>query len=61
MAASAAWRRRVSQQLTTWSQTRGKLIGKAYGEAFRQHKGHPYPHSNILADLLGPLCHVAKS
>jgi LmbE family N-acetylglucosaminyl deacetylase len=45
---------------TTWSQTRGKLIGKAYGEAFRQHLGHPYPHSNILAELLGPLCHVTE-
>ena len=62
-----AWLRRqhgVDEYLnscTTWSQTRGKLIGKTYGEAFRQHKGHPYPHSNILADLLGPLCHVSAT
>jgi hypothetical protein len=24
-----------------------------YGEAFRQHKGHPYPHENLLAALCG--------
>lgn len=36
-----------------WSASRGKLIGTAYGEAFVQHKGHPYPHDNILRELLG--------
>jgi N-acetylglucosamine malate deacetylase 1 len=36
-----------------WSATRGQAIGTAYGEAFRQHRGHPYPHTNILAELLG--------
>ncbi len=38
---------------TKWSSTRGKEIGKAYGEAFTQHKGHPYPHDNLLLQLLG--------
>lgn len=38
---------------TKWSSTRGKEIGKAYGEAFTQHKGHPYPHDNALLELLG--------
>ena len=37
---------------TRWSSTRGKQIGKAYGEAFTQHKGHPYPHDNLLLRLL---------
>jgi len=35
-----------------WSQKRGAEIGAAYGEGFRQHKGHPYPHDNLLQQLL---------
>ncbi len=35
-----------------WSAKRGKEIGAAYGEGFRQHKGHPYPHDNLLLQLL---------
>lgn len=35
-----------------WSRQRGSEIGVEYGEAFRQHKGHPYPHDNrLLAEL----------
>jgi len=36
-----------------WSEQRGKLINAAHGEAFRQHQSHPYPHSNLLGELLG--------
>jgi LmbE family N-acetylglucosaminyl deacetylase len=36
-----------------WSTKRGEQIGAAYGEAFTQHTGHPYPHDNILVELLG--------
>jgi N-acetylglucosamine malate deacetylase 1 len=36
-----------------WSAARGKEIGVKYGEAFRQHSGHPYPGDNRLAELLG--------
>ena len=36
-----------------WSARRGADIGVRYGEAFRQHKGHPYPSSNRLLELLG--------
>jgi N-acetylglucosamine malate deacetylase 1 len=32
---------------------RGAEIGVAYGEGFRQHVGHPYPHGNRLLELLG--------
>ncbi len=32
---------------------RGKEIGVKYGEAFRQHSGHPYAGDNRLAELLG--------
>lgn len=35
-----------------WSARRGAEIGAAYGEGFRQHLGHPYPHDNRLRDLL---------
>lgn len=31
---------------------RGKQIGRAYGEGFRQHLGHAYPNDNIIAKLL---------
>ena len=37
-----------------WSQGRGSEIGTAFGEGFRQHVGHPYPHDNFLLELLGP-------
>ncbi|MBN1342939.1 MAG: PIG-L family deacetylase [Phycisphaerae bacterium] len=36
-----------------WSAERGKLIGKPYGEAFRQHRGHAYPSDNVILKLLG--------
>ena len=36
-----------------WSEHRGGEIGVAHAEAFRQHLGHPYPHNNVLAELLG--------
>ena len=28
-------------------------LGVKYGEAFRQHKGHPYPSDNQLLNELG--------
>ena len=36
-----------------WSAARGREIGAKYGEAFRQHTGHPYPGDNRLAAMLG--------
>ncbi len=36
-----------------WSAQRGSEIGVPFAEAFRQHVGHPYPHDNVLVDLLG--------
>lgn len=35
-----------------WSAVRGAEIGVAYAEAFRQHRGHPYPADNQLEMLL---------
>ncbi|MEO2015792.1 MAG: PIG-L family deacetylase [Fuerstiella sp.] len=35
-----------------WSAERGKVRGVAYGEGFRQYKGHPHPTDNLLLELL---------
>jgi LmbE family N-acetylglucosaminyl deacetylase len=32
---------------------RGQLIAKPLAEAFVQHRGHAYPHDDLLADLFG--------
>lgn len=32
---------------------RGRRIGVAYAEGFRQHRGHSYPQDNYLGELLG--------
>ncbi|MEZ6068687.1 MAG: PIG-L family deacetylase [Pirellulales bacterium] len=40
-----------------WSEKRGSEIGKTHAEAFRQHRGHPYPADNPLKQLLGELVH----
>lgn len=36
-----------------WSAHRGREIGVAHAEAFRQYRGHAYPHDNRLLALLG--------
>ncbi|MEK6237737.1 MAG: PIG-L family deacetylase [Planctomycetales bacterium] len=38
-----------------WSALRGKEAGVEFAEAFRQHRGHPYPRDNALAAILGDL------
>jgi LmbE family N-acetylglucosaminyl deacetylase len=32
---------------------RGREIGVTYAEAFVQHRGHPFPQSDLVADILG--------
>jgi LmbE family N-acetylglucosaminyl deacetylase len=34
-----------------YSHERGEQIGVEYGEAFIQHRGHPFPQIDLLADL----------
>ena len=36
-----------------WGARRGKKLGTAYAEGFRQHLGHGYPQDNLLLQLLG--------
>jgi LmbE family N-acetylglucosaminyl deacetylase len=45
----------LQDSMRAWSATQGRACGVAYAEGFRQHLGHSYPQSNILADLLGKL------
>jgi LmbE family N-acetylglucosaminyl deacetylase len=35
-----------------WSQSRGRAINADFGEGFTQHKGHPYPATNKLLEIL---------
>jgi LmbE family N-acetylglucosaminyl deacetylase len=39
-------------QMERWTRERGQLAGVAYAEGFRQYRGHPYPASPLLQDLL---------
>jgi LmbE family N-acetylglucosaminyl deacetylase len=36
-----------------WGARRGKDLGVAYAEGFRQHRGHSYPQEDVLRRLLG--------
>jgi len=38
--------------MRAWGTERGKLLGVAYAEGFRQHRGHSYPQDNVLGQLL---------
>jgi hypothetical protein len=31
---------------------RGKQMGVAYAEAFVQHRGHPFPQSDLLTEVM---------
>lgn len=43
------------KSMQDWCAKRGGEMGAKYAEAFRQHKGHPYPHDCVLKRLLGKL------
>ena len=43
------------ETMERWTQERGHRAGVAYGEGFRQYRGHPYPRQPILQELLGDL------
>jgi len=42
-------------QMKNWSEVKGAEAGMKYAEAFRQHRGHPFPNDGILERVLGPL------
>jgi len=35
-----------------WTAERGGLAGVQYGEGFRQYRGHAYPQTPLLQELL---------
>lgn len=37
-----------------FTRARGRLAGIELGEGFRRYKGHPYPQTPLLEELLGP-------
>lgn len=43
--------------MKAWTRTRGESVQIPYGEGFRQYRGHPYPQSPALQELLGSLAH----
>jgi LmbE family N-acetylglucosaminyl deacetylase len=43
------------ESMHRWSAKRGSEVGVERAEGFRQHRGHPYPAENLLAERLGPL------
>lgn len=45
-------------RMRAMSQTRGALIGARFAEGFRQHLGHGYPQSDLLAEELHDLVHA---
>jgi len=40
------------QQMDQWTRERGALAGASHGEGFRQYRGHPYPRTPLLQELL---------
>lgn len=43
-----------------WTRAAGRRAGLALAEGFRQYKGHPYPATPLLQDLLGQAVHPAQ-
>lgn len=43
-----------------WTMKRGASAGIQYGEGFRQYKGHPYPQSPTLQEILEQLTRVIR-
>jgi LmbE family N-acetylglucosaminyl deacetylase len=39
-------------EMERWTRQRGELAGLEFGEGFRQYKGHAYPQSALLEELL---------
>lgn len=42
-----------TQALRDWGAQRGRRLGTAFAEGYRQHLGHSYPQDNLLVRLLG--------
>jgi LmbE family N-acetylglucosaminyl deacetylase len=40
-------------EMERWTRERGALAGVLYGEGLRQYRGHAYPQTGVLQELLG--------
>jgi LmbE family N-acetylglucosaminyl deacetylase len=47
-------------EMERWTRERGALAGVAYGEGFRQYRGHAYPQSPVLQELLSTNTSAAR-
>jgi hypothetical protein len=43
-----------------WTRDCGRMAGCALGEGFRRYKGHPYPQTALLEELLGDCVRVLR-
>jgi LmbE family N-acetylglucosaminyl deacetylase len=41
------------EEMEHWTRERGQLVGLSHGEGFRHYRGHAYPQSPLLEELLG--------
>jgi LmbE family N-acetylglucosaminyl deacetylase len=49
------------ESMLDWCKKRGKETGVEYAEAFKQHKGHPFPQENVLQKTLKEVKACIKS
>ncbi len=40
-------------EMERWTRERGQLVGLPFGEGFRRYRGHAYPQSCLMEELLG--------
>jgi LmbE family N-acetylglucosaminyl deacetylase len=45
------------ETMSAWTRARGALAGLEYGEGFQIYRGHPWPQSRLLEELLGGFAH----
>jgi hypothetical protein len=48
-------------QMEEWGRECGRRAGVEFAEGVRQYKGHPYPQTPLLQELLGNVISVAKA
>jgi N-acetylglucosamine malate deacetylase 1 len=46
-------------QMERWTREQGSRAGVAFAEGFRRYRGHPYPETPLLEELLGAVIHRA--
>jgi len=48
-------------QMERWTRATGQRAGVEFAEAFRQYRGHPYPETPLLQDLLRGYCTLTST